>query len=593
MLLVVAIGLTGMSLSVFVAETVQGSGSAINVAGSLRKQSHRMGSLVLSDAENQTSNPARLRVALSQFETSLANTSLRAALARDPDSPASQTFEHIRLAWQDRLKPQLLDETAPGIDPHDAARHNALLADIDAFVEQIDTMVTQLEADTETRIRQLRTILALALVLSVIVLLFALHLVRKRLLLPLRDLLQLTERLAQGDFSQRARHIDADELGRFGQTFNFMADELSKLYQDLETRVADKTAALTRSNRSLSLLYRSIARLHDDPVAPQTYRLLLAEIDAALDLEGSRACLLAPAGGVSTCLASTLPSLGECEAPVAAEPDPRLLRLPLRDAAQQYGLLELRPRPGQALEPWQDELLDALARHIGIALGTAHKSEQARLLALQEERSVIARELHDSIAQALSYMKIQASLLQPLLGDPERREQAQAILRDLREGVAAAYRQLRELLNTFRLKMDGDFAELLGKTIAEFTTRGGIPIHLESGVEPLRLSANQEIHTLQIIREALANSLRHARARQAWVRIAVAQGDIRVSIEDDGAGRATADAGAGHHGLAIMRERAAALGGEIDIADRAGGGTIVRLRLPGAAFPESSPEPPA
>jgi two-component system nitrate/nitrite sensor histidine kinase NarX len=595
MALIVAIGVVGMAVSVMVVITVQGSGSAINVAGSLRKQSHLMGSLVLSDAENRATNHGRLLVAMNQFEASLTNEALRKALDRDPASRATATFRSVQQTWQGALKPRLLDETTPGVDPHSAEQHNGLLALIDDFVDEVDTMVSQLESDTEARIRDLRSILAGALVLTVIVALATLQVVRKRVLLPLAELLKLAGRLAHGDFHARARHVGEDELGQVGQTFNFMADELSKLYRGLEQRVAAKTLELTRSNRSLALLYHAITRLHDAPLAPQTYRAMLEEIDQVLGLTGSMACLLPVHGGEATVLASTLPGCasreagacpcrceglaGGASAAIQREGDLDTLLLPLRDAERQYGVLKLVLPAGRGLEPWQSQLLEALTRHIGIALGTSHKTEQERLLALQEERSIIARELHDSIAQALSYMKIQASLMQPVLGDPTRQAEAAVILQDLREGISAAYRQLRELLATFRLKMEGDFLDRLAETVAEYGSRGGIPIHLDSRLTGCRLSPNQEIHILQIIREALSNMHRHAQARQGWVGISHDRGRITVTVEDDGIGLPgeAHQPGPHHYGLAIMRERAAGLHGEIDIANRPAGGTIVRL----------------
>jgi two-component system nitrate/nitrite sensor histidine kinase NarX len=75
-------------------------------------------------------------------------------------------------------------------------------------------------------------------------------------------------------------------------------------------------------------------------------------------------------------------------------------------------------------------------------------------LALLEERAVIARELHDSLAQSLSYLKIQVGRLQLLPGGAEAAAQARDIVTELREGLNGAYRQLRELIATFRLKME-------------------------------------------------------------------------------------------------------------------------------------------
>lgn len=592
LLLVSAIGIGGMAMSVMVAEQVQGGGSAINVAGSLRRLTHRMGSIVLSDAENRVFEHTTLREAVVNFEATLQHDALTTMLDRQPDSPYAATYEEVQAMWKARLKPQLLEQMLPGTDLHPIASHNRLLLTIDEFVERINIMVAQLEADTEQRIRRLRITLWAALLLTTLVLLGGIFAIHHRVVLPLKALLAAASRIAGGDFTARTAHLGRDELGRLGQTFNFMAEAVSRSHGELESRVREKTAELTRSNRSLALLYNAIARLHHAPTDPETYRSVLNEVDPLINLVGSTICLRAKHDGPATLLATSLPTCGkrgseacngcinrlELETSVTTGD---LIDLPLRDKDGLYGLMRLTLPAGHHLEEWQSQLLGALTRHMGTALGLARKAEQERLLALQEERSTIARELHDSIAQSLSYMKIQASLLQPVLSDPERRTDAEATLRDLREGISAAYRQLRELLATFRLKMEGDFISLLTATVEEYAARGGMKIDLETRLADCRLSPNQEMHTLQIIREALSNVLRHAQATQAWVRVIHrGEGIVEATIDDDGIGMDQRNQDGGHHyGLAIMRERAEGLHGHIEISAREAAGTRVLLRF--------------
>lgn len=593
---IIAIGVGGMLVSVVVAERVQGSGSAINVAGSLRMQSHRMGSMVLSDAENRVDDHHYLHAAIARFETSLTNKDLLQTIERQPDSDFAKRYLSVQQTWQTRLKPQLLETTLlTPENPQLRVQHNRLLLSIDSFVDNIDDMVSQLEADTEQRIRRLRSVLGIALALTVMVVLAAIYIVRRSVLAPLSDLLNSATRIARSDFSARARHVGDDELGQVGRAFNYMAEALSHNYQELEQRVAQKTEELTRSNQSLGLLYHAIANLHNAPLAPETYQIMLREIEQVLDINGSMACLLPKHGGPATLLATTLegcPERSGADCPrclnntdtasgwgYAEQGDHLLLTIPLQDKEGIYGMLRLALPPGRNLSAWQIRLLEALTRHIGIAMGISHKNEQDRLLALQEERSVIARELHDSIAQSLSYMKIQASLLQPVLADPARRQEAETTLHDLREGITTAYRQLRELLATFRLKMEGDFLTLLATTVNEHASRGDLDISMEANLTGCHLSPNQEIHSLQIIREALSNVVRHAHASHAWVRIHhVGGGEIEVNIEDDGIG-ISSPSDIFHYGLTIMRERAHGLRGQIGISNRPQGGSAVSLRF--------------
>lgn len=593
---ITAIGVGGMAVSVIVAERVQGSGSAINVAGSLRMQSHRMGSMVLSDAANNVTDHHYLMAGITRFEASLVNKDLLQAIERQPDSNFAQRYQSVQQLWQTQLKPQLLEAMLAGNGSLLAlTQHNHLLRSIDSFVDEIDLMVSQLEADTEQRIRQLRTVLGVGLVLTIMVMLGAMLIVRRNVLAPLSDLLNSATRIARSEFSARARHTGDDELGQVGRAFNFMAEELSRNYQELEYRVAQKTEELTRSNQSLALLYHTIANLHNAPLAPETYRVMLQEIEQVLNIDGSMACLLPKHGGPATLLASTMeacPERSQQDCPQCLNrlesrtswgyiehANYRLLTIPLQDNEGLYGMLRLTLQTGRQLATWQERLLEALTRHIGIALGISHKTEQDRLLALQEERSIIARELHDSIAQSLSYMKIQASLLQPVLADPLRRQEAEATLHDLREGITEAYRQLRELLSTFRLKMEGDFRSLLTSAVEEYANRSGLDINLECNLADCHLTPNQEIHSLQIVREALSNVVRHANASHAWVRVIHrGGGEVDISIEDDGIGIASPN-DAYHYGLTIMRERAQGLNTQLSVGNRPQGGTLVSLRF--------------
>ena len=273
-----------------------------------------------------------------------------------------------------------------------------------------------------------------------------------------------------------------------------------------------------------------------------------------------------------------------------------MLTLPLKDTEHHYGVLQLEMPPGKELVQWQIQLLEALSRHIGIAIGTARRTEQSRRLSLLEERAALARELHDSLAQSLAYMKIQVSRLKPLLpaADPASQSgagsEANEVLAELREGLNSAYRQLRELLTTFRLRIEGEgLGAALQDTVNEFTARGGIPIKLDVHLAGCTLTPNEEIHTLQIVREALSNVLHHARARQAEISV-LCNGDGSVSaiVTDDGIGVHQA-AGAHHYGMTIMEERARNLGGQLSVENLPAAGTRVTLHFMPAARRDVAP----
>jgi two-component system nitrate/nitrite sensor histidine kinase NarX len=248
--------------------------------------------------------------------------------------------------------------------------------------------------------------------------------------------------------------------------------------------------------------------------------------------------------------------------------------------------------PNKGLEVWQMELAETMGRHIGAALAAVERREEHRRLGVMEERAAIARELHDSLAQSLSYTKIQIARLAATLERDGNRVQAATVLGELREGVAAAYRQLRELLTTFRLGLgEQGIAGALRDTVSEFERRSGVQASLVNDLLRVELSANEQVHVLQIVREALTNIEHHAHARHAWVALRRgSEGAIEVSIEDDGVGIGDSRSPHGHFGLAIMRDRASTVGGELSVEARTPVGTRVLMRFrPQTAFAAARP----
>ena len=159
------------------------------------------------------------------------------------------------------------------------------------------------------------------------------------------------------------------------------------------------------------------------------------------------------------------------------------------------------------------------------------------------------------------------------------------MLAELREGLNSAYRQLRELLTTFRLRIEGEgLAAALQTTVTEFSGRGDIPDRAGGRIWPAaRSAANEEIHALQIVREALSNVLNHAQARQAEVKVVCnSDGSVSATVTDDGIG-IQQSAGVHHYGMTIMDERAKNLGGQLSVENLPALGTRVTLHfMPGS-----------
>lgn len=612
-----ALAFVGMLSSVIIAGITQGAAAAINQAGSLRMQSYRIASsLRVENANTPQSSAARTAELMAEFEQRLLSQRLIGGIPSYEDEAIRIAYERIVSQWHERMRPLLLAyintaNVAPdvvstvnpppsGITASNAELREVFLDLVDNFVRDIDYLVGLLELQTESNIQLLRLIQVVSLVLTLVVVFVTMYLINTGVLLPLHDLLTCAAAAGRGDFSVRTSYQGDDELGRLAHAFNVMAEDLSKIYAELEGRVQRKTAALERSNQSLELLYNTSRWLNEAPLASATYTRLLHKIESIINVGASTICLAGYSADHAVTLATTRKQaqlsedicspqrcascLGEdkthfVDLPCGTGQPSRIISIPIADQEQRYGVLLMDIPAGGKLEKWQIRLLEAVAHHIALALNITQQATQSRRLALLEERSVIARELHDSLAQALSYMKIQVSRLDASLRKNEDEKQIQLIVQELREGISSAYRELRELLTTFRLKMDGrGLSSALDETVHDLQARGTVSIALNNHLQANVLTPNEEIHVLQVIREALSNVVAHANAQHVDVLLDYA-GDnkIMVSIEDDGIGIPDEAERRHHYGLAIMNERTMGLGGNITISRRNQGGTRVEL----------------
>jgi two-component system nitrate/nitrite sensor histidine kinase NarX len=246
------------------------------------------------------------------------------------------------------------------------------------------------------------------------------------------------------------------------------------------------------------------------------------------------------------------------------------------------------------LDAQNNELIVALTNLISAALSLRKQRQQEHQLILLEERSTIARELHDSLAQSLSYLKIQVSVLERHLknaGSESVQAPVYQNIEQIKVGLGSAYQQLRDLLVTFRLTIDTDsFDEALHDAASEFALKGNFDIAVHNHIMTLNLSATEQIDLIQIAREALSNISRHAQAKRVEIHLGYEEDDkhIAMSIIDDGIGMSGSVDQTQHHGLMIMKERAHNIGGELIVAENQPRGTIITVRFEPNFFDEDS-----
>ena len=194
---------------------------------------------------------------------------------------------------------------------------------------------------------------------------------------------------------------------------------------------------------------------------------------------------------------------------------------------------------------------------------------------------MLARELHDSIAQSLAFLKIQVQLLRTA-SQKEKTEQVQTALDELDTGLRESINDVRELLVHFRTRTNTDDIErALQETLQKFKHQTGLPTLLQVKGEGLPLPADVQVQVLHVVQEALSNVRKHAQAREVWVEVQQTP-QWRVEVRDDGCGFDPDGAGPDetHVGLRIMRERAHNIGATVEVASVPGSGTCVVLKLP-------------
>lgn len=581
------LALFNMFASVIVADQTQGDAAAINMAGSLRMQSFKIGYLL--QRVNTEEDLLNVRIEANVLESKFMSPELSLLLDEKTTTIASRHFRLLKDEWNHNLHPLFHGDLSNLSNAR--AQYGESVFD---FVSRIERLVKILQRDNENKIQLLLMIQGASMLITVIVVLIAMASLRSNIVEPLRTLVNAALAVSKGNRSVKVDIKQDDELGQLAAAFNTMAAEISTHYADLEQKVDEKTAELTRSNRSLELVYNATRKLSEDIHSKEIITSILDELEIATGVAHISLCLnentrerpynpvvITEAEINNRCIKShcddcVMHSIQQATNGLSKTAPTFAIRLD----EDQFGVLFVQLKPDQHLEEWQKHLFQAVSDRIATAFSLARRAEQESRFMLLEERNTIARELHDSIAQSLSYLKFQIGRLQMLQKKESTQEEQQKVLAEMKEAVNSAYGNLRELLTSFRLKInDPSLEQALRGTVAEFSQRGQLAIHLDYGLRYYRLTPNEEIHLLQIVRESLSNIVRHAKATEARVSLdAASNGKLTLVVDDNGIGLQNNHQKLHHYGLSIMNERTRNLGGELHIGQSPLGGVRVEMK---------------
>ncbi len=252
----------------------------------------------------------------------------------------------------------------------------------------------------------------------------------------------------------------------------------------------------------------------------------------------------------------------------------RVVVVPLGHRGRAVGEVHL----GVAADAVIAEEILAFHRTIGALLGLAlHEACLER-----DSLKALAADVHDGIAQTLSFARMRLPLLEQAIVDHDEPSALRYCV-DVRQSIAAVHTNLRAIMAQCSAPMDPKgLKHALQSSVRCFQEHTEVDLEFVDGAPGLQLSATHEAQVYLIVQEALTNVAKHAGARRAWLRVGQLADRVEVTVEDDGAGlpAPTHPTSLSHLGMDIMRQRAARLGGKLEVSAREGGGTRMRLVFP-------------
>jgi two-component system nitrate/nitrite sensor histidine kinase NarX len=461
------------------------------------------------------------------------------------------------------------------------------------------------------------------LLTSVLLVGLTLYRVSQHIIQPLDELRKWSRRIRAGDLHTHIPRAGSGEYRVLVDDINLLTNELNTLTEEMDNQVRAQIEQIANKSRSLEILYdiaTSLSEAHNpDELMDQFLDTLMILVDARaasirLISENKNTFLVASRGlsesvveqeksvPMSRCLCGRIAQHGgigiqqginPCNQylhePMLTTPCAELVVVPIQYQDRILGVYNLfLDRPASDLGKDAKDLLSSIGKHLGLALEKTRLDDNARRLAVMEERNMLGNELHDSLAQSLVSMRLQTKMLGEILHKKDFRA-AQNEVRNLKTAVDEAHSSLRELMANFRFRLSGNgLYSSIEDLVSRFKQETGIKTYLQNTCDAADgdISPVQEVQAFRIVQEAFTNIRKHSNASNVRVLMFMDHGECNILIEDDGEGVIDANSengGPGEHiGLSIMNERARRMQGKLTIESEAGEGTRVHLRFPSA-----------
>ena len=562
--------LLSVILTLVLSWRLQNAATVIEDAGNLRTQVYRLAYMV-----GERAPKAQINNQIREFEQNLNRISQSNAIHPLMPSETPPAYDLIQSAliedWKANIQPVLRRYERP-----DQIKLYRFAANIELFLQAME----HANEKNTLWLRRFQMIM-MGMIFAAAGLMIIWH--YAWIIRPLETLRDGVKTISQGRFGVQ---IDTDQISEFAQVnkgFNQMSSRLKTLYTDLEGQVARQTQDLARQNRDLTLLYQTTRDLHQTFTPQQAAEEFLKRTLPAVSAEAGSIRLWDNERKRTDIVASIgLPD--DSDEPDTA-PDKTALKhavFPISYQEEELGVLNLYFSDDLKPDNNDNELLRTLSGQLGVSIVNSRLEQERRLLAVLQERNLIAQGLHDSIAQALTFLNLQVQMLESAFYSNQK-EQAEENIRFIKDGVQECYEDVRELLLNFRTKISNkDFPEAVSALLTRFERQTKINVSTEWRDEGAALNNDEQLQIIFILQESLSNIRKHALAHNVTVSIDNRQ-DFTLIIRDDGVGfdPAHLDTLSGEHvGMGIMRERAQRIHAELEVSSKPDEGTTVTLTLP-------------
>jgi two-component system nitrate/nitrite sensor histidine kinase NarX len=254
--------------------------------------------------------------------------------------------------------------------------------------------------------------------------------------------------------------------------------------------------------------------------------------------------------------------------------------LAVPDTSSVIGAIAVGNASTQPFYPRQIKVLRTVAEQAALLIERDHLIDDLEYHSIIEERSRLAREIHDGLAQTLAFLKMQSSQMQSSMakGDMDRLKD---LLQTSYKTLSDAYLDTRQAIDNLRVTPRERVEEWLGQTVKDFMKATGINTQLVIQPGTIDLPSEIQAQIIRVVQEALSNIRKHASAGNVIVSMRRWKEDVILEVTDDGQGFSPDDVPIiSQYGLRGMRERAEMIGADFQITSSNEQGTIVRLRLP-------------